>query len=197
MNELSLKNIGDWPPALRITLIAVSCIAVFYLFYFFDISALNIQYTAQQQTTQDINAQLTAVMHKQMAIQKETQDFDELQKLFNQWQQQIIQQKRVPDLINNLLKIGADNNLHFNSFTPDTESKVNLYTKTSIKIIAVGSYHQLGDFISQVANMPFVVSIDHFSISSENKDSTATDGKLLTAEFDMEVYSLAETNISH
>lgn len=73
------------------------------------------------------------------------------------------------------------------------------YQKIPIKIIVVGSYHQIAGFISEIANMSWIVVIGDFTISSEWQNSLLSDKfvkqaaaqNLLTAEMVLDIYYIS------
>jgi len=197
MDKASFVKFYEWTTFFRVIFLVLVCSAIFYGFYFFDILSLTQDYNNNEQKYSDIMASIQSTIKKQISIKNEINHFVQQQSLFAQWQQKIVSSSNIPSYINQLLKIGSDNNLHFDSFVPGTKIKEKLYIKTPIKITGEGNYHQIANFISNVANMPFLVLIGDFSISSEaltpatnDKDRNASEGRLLTAEFNFEVYSL-------
>lgn len=197
---LNFKNIYEWPLITRILIIGLVCAVVFYLGYWLDTSSLNEDLENTQRKEEDIKEQLKLVISKEEMTKNELSQFDMLEKLLSQWQKRMITYSELPEILNQILKIGATNHLHFSLFNPGQEVKEGSYLKVPIKVIAVGSYHQLGDFISQVANLPWIVVVGDFTLSKENKNDVlgaklaeqATAENLLTAELTLEVYHFGE-----
>lgn len=75
-----------------------------------------------------------------------------------------------------------------------------LFAKVPIKVVLVGTYHQIADFISQVANMPSIIVIGDFTISNESSNALlgeklakqAEAQHLLSAEMTLDVYHTLE-----
>jgi type IV pilus assembly protein PilO len=55
-------------------------------------------------------------------------------------------------------------------FQPSGEIKKDFYAELPIKIKVIGSYHQMGEFVSGIAALPRIVTLDEMKITRENKD---------------------------
>lgn len=202
MKSLSLNKIYEWPVMTRSLIIGLVCAIVFYLGYSWDLSDMKSKLLSEQQKEQDIFSQLDLIISQQQASQDAISHLSKLQGTLNEWKTKLIKYSALPDLLNQILKIGSDNRLHISLFNPEDEIKMGSYTKVPIKAIVVGSYHQIATFISQVANMPNIVEIDDFTLSSDNKPDVigaklagqANAENLITAKLSLGVYVLGETN---
>jgi len=56
-------------------------------------------------------------------------------------------------------------------FQPEAEVKKDFYAEKPIKIRLSGSYHQFGEFVSGIAALPRIVTLDEISIRPDNKDA--------------------------
>lgn len=202
--NLNFKNIHEWPLITRILIIGLICAVVFYLGYWWDVSNLNERLVNTEHQEQDIKDQLKLVITKEEKTKSDLSQFAKLEKLLKQWQNTLINYSELPEILNQILKIGATNHLYFSQFNPAQEVKEEQhYLKVPIKVVVVGSYHQIADFISQVANLPWIVVVGDFTISKENKNDVlgsklaerANAENLLTAELTLEVYHLADKSV--
>lgn len=197
--KLNVKNIYDWPLTTRLLIALLVGALAFYMGYMWDLSSLKTELTVTQQQEQDLKQQIELLVHKEAGLKIEVSQFADLKALMAEWQTKLVQRTNLPELLNEILKIGGNNHLYFSSFDPQGEVEDNGYTKVPIKMVAVGSYHQIASFISQVANMASIVVISDFIISNENKSEILGDklakeanaANLLTATILLEVY-LAE-----
>jgi type IV pilus assembly protein PilO len=173
---------------------------VFLLGYYFDITKKRDEFSSSLKQEEDLKVQYQMVVVKKNEVKNIIANFSSLQLTLEQWKKTIITRAEQPELLNEILKIGATNQIYFNLFDPGQAVLENGYYKVPIKIIAVGSYHQLADFISQVANMRWLVVVGDFTISNENKNdvlgaalaSKANAQNLLTGEFNFDVYQQSD-----
>lgn len=195
MKKLNIKNIHEWPLAVKSIIIIMACMFVFYFAYFWDFVIIKRQLVLNQQQENDLKTQLDATLHKYAELESEVSQLGNLEKSLLTWQNKLIPLKDLPELLNQILKIGRVSGLQFNLFNPGTEIKAEGYLKVPIKVVATGDYNQVANFISKVANMPWIVAIGDFSIFKEPAaaNTTAkTNSNLLTAQIILEVYHLAD-----
>lgn len=209
MNKIDFKKIHLQPFKIRLIFFILIFIVVFFIGYYWHLSSLSQSLSDEKQQESELKQQYEMIVARESILKQELVEYPAIQKTLMQWKQKLIVYSELPELINEILKIGANNHLNFSQFNPGTEEKVDshsetIYYKTPINMIAVGSYHQLSDFVSQVANLPNIVVIGDFVISNENTNemlgeklaAQANAENLLTASMTFEVYYLHE-NIDH
>jgi type IV pilus assembly protein PilO len=244
MTKMSLNNIHEWPLMTRLLLCVLVFFAMLYLGYRFDLSKQILRYSETVQQETDLKQQLELIVNKNISIKNEVSHLPTLQNELNDWQKQLVDYDNLPEVLNQILKIGGDNHLFFSLFTPEASIKVDIslkqdadktdtsgsdpnaatapaaapatattttpagvnddiyFEKVPIKVVVIGNYHQIADFMSQVANMPWIVVIGDFTISNENKTSIVGEAMakqieiqhLLSAEMTLDVYHTGEKN---
>lgn len=234
MTKLSLSNIHEWPLMTKLLLFFLVFCASLYLGYRYDLSSQIQKLSRAEQQEVDLKQQVELVITKSNIIKSEVAHLPEMQAQLGKWKKQLVDYNDLPEMLNQILKLGGDNHLYFSLFSPGESVKVTLeqkseetpaaaaapapvpadasaapppqkeviqFNKVPIKVVVVGSYHQLADFISQVANMPYIVAIGNFTLSNENQigllgetlAKQAQDQHLLTAELALDVYHTGES----
>lgn len=240
MKNMNLNSIHEWPLMTRLLLCFLVFSAVLYLGYKFDLSNQIQALSRDEQQEVNLKQQLELVIQKNKMIEAQVSHLPELQTALNKWKMQLVDYNELPQVLNQILKLGGDNHLFFSLFSPgesvkvtveakpaapvdtaapaapasapapapapaDTTAEANThpiqFDKIPIKVVVVGNYHQLADFISQVANMPWIVAVGNFTISNENAVTLlgetlakqADTQHLLSAELTMDVYHIGES----
>ncbi len=203
MASMDFNRFYAWPFRLQLVVFGLLFLVVFYLGYQLIISPyyndlLNAQ---EQETNLKINVQST--IHRSALLQGTAAQLPALQQKIDQLRKNLIVRANAPELIKEILTKGNANHLHFSVFDPSEEKGDGGYEKIVIKISAIGSYHQFANFMSEIANMPWMIVIEQFVISSENKTDVAPgakpavpvlSGAALSGELTLDVYQLPETN---
>lgn len=200
MRNLNIKNIYEWPLVTRSLIIGLICAVFFYLGYLLDITDLDKELNNSKDKANDLKQQIQLIIEKQNIIKNEVSHLGQSKLMLNQLQKQIVNFNNIPQLLNEILKLGANNQLHFSLFSPEKDASANTYYKLPIHVIVVGSYHQLAGFLSQVANLPWIVVIGDFTISNNFKNDVlgaklaeqAVAQNLLMADLKLEVYHHAQ-----
>lgn len=164
------KNIQSWPLPVKGGVIIIAFILTLNLGYFFDISSLSAQLDSSIKREQDLKQQYQSIVRKKAELKQEIMQLPKLKKLLNEWKSSLIKQDDLADLMGDILKIGANNHLFFSMFDPAQPTKSGAYEVLPVKVVVVGSYHQIAEFISQIANIHQLVVVGDFIISSENKN---------------------------
>lgn len=236
MKKMTLNNIYEWPLMTRVLLLGLIFSAALYLGYRYDLTAQMKKLSQAEQQEADIKQQIELVFRKNEIIKNEVARLPELRTALLQMRKELVTYNELPSLLNNILKLGGDNNLFFSLFAPGASVKVAmpepvkiasadnpvsaattapaastdpatpeppkkyLFAKVPIKVVLVGTYHQIADFISQVANMPSIIVIGDFTISKESSNALlgeklakqAEAQHLLSAEMTLDVYHTLE-----
>lgn len=191
MMNYNLKQIYDWPLIPRSIVIGIICCVVFYLGYFLDLSGTARKLKLVRQQEEDLKIQFVSLASSVADTKKELTKYPRLINALSQTKKKLINSSELPELLNEILKMGAQNELEFNNFSPGAEVKEGEYVKVPIKVVVVGTYDQIASFISQVANMDRIVAVGNF-VLAKNQIKTPTEPTLLTnrliGELTLEVY---------
>src|SRR3990167_3336316 len=167
--NINFNNIHEWPIMTRVIMIAFICLIVFFIGYKWDIAALQKKLSLAETQEKDLKLQYENVIKKQLEANAQVSHFNEMRIVLTEWQKKLISYNDLPELLNQVLKIGNNNALYFSLFDPAPAVEANNYEKLPINIIAAANYHQFADFLSQIANLPWIVVIDNFTITNDNK----------------------------
>jgi len=198
---MNIQNFEDFPTPLKIVLMTLVCAIFYCLFYVLYISDLNRRLSKQVTQESELKTQYQALSNTINTMQDEVDETPKIQAQLTEWQGKLIKSSQLPDLLNEILKIGTSNQLQFNLFTPGAEIQDGPYLKVPIKTVVAGSYKQITTFVTQVANLSSIVVISDFSISTEEsptniviKDNANNEIKIkpLIADLTLEVYYLQE-----
>ena len=113
------------------------------------------------------------------------EDYRKQQIEMNEQFQTIIRQlpadTEIPGLIEDITLIGLKNGLSFTSIDLQAEKRHEFYIEKPIKINVTGSYHDLGAFVSDVADLGRIVTLHDFSITPTGSrgDRSNQQGRLL------------------
>jgi len=97
--------------------------------------------------------------------------------------------KEMPGVLRRLTLAGQQCGIQFESFRPDPEVRKEHYTEVPIQLKVVGGYHQVGQFLAEVANMPRIMKVSNLQVNTNPK---ANDDPGMTTACDLviTVYTL-------
>jgi type IV pilus assembly protein PilO len=99
------------------------------------------------------------------------QQLADIERSFGALLRQLPGKTEVPSLLIDISQVGVGAGLEEKLFQPAAdEVKKDFYAELPIKIRLTGSYHQMGEFVSGIAALPRIVTLDGISIKTDNKD---------------------------
>lgn len=88
-------------------------------------------------------------------------------------------EKEMPGVLRRLTLAGQQCGVQFESFRPDPEIRRDHYTEVPIQLKVVGGYHEVGQFLAEVANMPRIMRVSNLQVLAnprgEDDQTTAAD----------------------
>ena len=164
-SNLDPENIGNWPVLVRSLIVLLVCGVVLGAGYYFD--------------TQDQQQELTRVVGEEDGLwskfeqkQKKAVNLDaykkqmvEMEESFGTMLRQLPSKNEVADLLVDVTQTGLASGLGFELFKPEREKPKDFYAERPISIRMLGDFHQFGEFVSGVAELPRVVILTMHDIS--------------------------------
>ncbi|SDS46826.1 type IV pilus assembly protein PilO [Halopseudomonas sabulinigri] len=168
LSDLDFNNIGSWPGALKV----IVCIFVFIVLLF----------AGYHFHLKDLQVGLEKVEAKEIALRKEFEDksfraanleaykeqLAEIEERFSGLLKQLPKDSEVPGLLEDITQMGLNSGLEFESITLKPEVAKQFYVELPINIVVRGSYHDLATFVSSVAGLPRIVTLNDFVIQPVN-----------------------------
>ncbi|MDH3197599.1 MAG: type 4a pilus biogenesis protein PilO [Candidatus Krumholzibacteria bacterium] len=127
----------------------------------------------------------------------------EYERLHDQWlsaQELLPEEKEMPDLLRQVTTSGLKSGVEFALFEPGAPVPRDFYTEHPVKIEVRGGYHQLGIFMSRLANMTRIVNVSKLELTApEKKKGGGKEGghsreikniSTVQAEFTLSAYTL-------
>ena len=92
----------------------------------------------------------------------------EIEERFSGLLKQLPKDSEVPGLLEDITQMGLNSGLEFESITLKPEVAKQFYVELPINIVVRGSYHDLATFVSSVAGLPRIVTLNDFVIEPVN-----------------------------
>jgi len=159
------KRIGTAPVALRALLILVGCAAVIAAMTHFMIVPQFDKLKVVQAKELDLRAKFDSEQAKAANRTAYVEQLDEMNKTFNVMLRQLPNKTDIESLLVDLSQTSVASGLDVRFFKPESEVPREFYAEYPIKISVTGQYHQFGQFVSGLAALPRIVTLDNISIS--------------------------------
>lgn len=98
----------------------------------------------------------------------------EYNRLHDKWmttQELLPEENRLPDLLTQVTKAGMQTGLEFQLFKPEQNRPHDFYMEHPVQVEVTGTYHQVGLFLSRVANLDRILNVSNVHLISLDTDS--------------------------
>lgn len=164
LSELTLENVGQWPPVIKYAVALLLTVAIIGFGYLLIIKS-NLEHhdnlVAQEVSLREEFEQKHHLAANLEAYKKQLQTMYER---FGNMLKQLPTENEMPLLLEDISKTGIASGLTFERFAPMPEVKHDFYIELPINISVIGNYHQLAIFISRIVQMNRIVTLHEFEI---------------------------------
>ena len=174
LKNIDINNLGSWPVPIKIGGLLVVCAIVLFAGFWFLIQDELEQYSEAQKKEEGLRE--TYMNKKALAINLPAykEQMEEMEQTFGSLLRQLPNTTEVPDLLVDITQAGLGRGLEFALFRPEKEQPKDFYAEMPISVEVRGSYHELAQFVSDVAALPRIVTFGDISITSAGKDNKLT-----------------------
>jgi type IV pilus assembly protein PilO len=124
----------------------------------------------------------------------------EFKKLHEKWlaaQSMLPQEKEVAELLRNVTRAGNQAGVDFLLFEPQKPVQKEFISENPVKVKVQGQYHELGIFLSKVANLDRIVNVSNIHVKSigdagKAKKDQAETYNTIEAELTLTAYTILE-----
>jgi type IV pilus assembly protein PilO len=183
LRSLDPRDPGRWPTAILAGTVALAFLVVsvllIYYFVWNDQRPILQQREAEEQT---LRQEFKDKHAKAVNLEVYKQQLKDIERSFGALLRQLPGKTEVPSLLVDISQTGLAAGLSEKLFQPEAEVKKDFYAEKPIKIRLTGSYHQFGEFVSGIAALPRIVTLDDIDIKPDSKDSYDSLSMELTAK---------------
>ena len=178
LKNLDPNNPGLWPKPIQIVLFILLFIALLFAGWKFDITKKRDQLAALEKKETEKIEILKVRQRKAANLNALKEQMKEMEISFGDMVRQLPNQTEVAGLLVDISQTGLGAGLEFKLFEPKAENPKEFYAVLPISINVVGNYHQFGEFISGLAQLPRIVTTHEINIKSNQSNEKARVPKL-------------------
>jgi type IV pilus assembly protein PilO len=182
LNDLDFNDAGGWPPTIKAIAILIVIAAVGAAGYWFDSKVLLEELDASERKEQELRQQVTRKQKVLANIDAYRAQLRELKGMLDTMLQQLPTRTEMPDLLEDISNTGRVNGLDFELFKPEGEQPRDFYAAKPISIRARATYHQFGAFVSSIAAMSRIVTLEKAKLSADVSRERGPKNSIAAAE---------------
>ena len=176
LNEIrgDFNEAGNWPISIKVAaIVLVSIILIGGWVYFDTVDQWNNLEKAEKKE-QALKKTFERKQAKAVNLEAYKQQLVDMQQKFGAMLQQLPNKTEIADLLVDVSQAGLASGLEFSLFQPLGERQKDFYAEKPIKLIVSGSYHEFGEFASNLAALPRIVTLHNVSLSPAKKGARMT-----------------------
>jgi len=169
---LNTRDPGSWPLIPRVSavlgLFAAIILVGWYFYWTGQIQALEADRAEELKLKEQYQSKLRQAINLDILKKQKEEVSTYVQAL----EKQLPSKAEMDALLSDINTAGLGRGLQFELFKPGAASVKEYYAELPIEIRVVGSYHEIGAFVSDIANLPRIVTLNNLKITSNNNRQT-------------------------
>ncbi len=171
VNDLDFDTVGSWPLPIKMFIWVLVLAGVLAFGYYYHIEDLQIQLEGERKEEVQLKKEFEKKAFQAANLEAYRQQMKEMEESFGALVSQLPSDTEVPGLLEDITNKGLLNGLNIASIDLLPEQAREFYVELPSSIVASGSYHDLGAFISGMAALPRIVTLHDFNIAAPGGDA--------------------------
>jgi len=167
LRALDMNQPAEWPPWFVVVVSLLACLALLYGGWQFLIQdqRLSLDY----ERAKELELRQTFTIKKGMVVNLPAYQAQMIQikEMLAELVRQLPDSSEVPSLLIDITEAGGRRGLEFVVFDPQEQELGDFYSTLPILMEVKGNYHQLANFISDLAQMPRIVTVGDLEITAD------------------------------
>jgi len=181
--NLDFDNVGSWPLPVKMLIWALLLVLVVAAGYYYHVEDLQLALATAEAKEIDLKKDFETKAFQAANLNAYRQQMVEMEESFGALVSQLPSDTEVPGLLEDITNKGLLNGMEIAGIDLQAEQESEFYVELPIEIVASGSYHDLGAFISSMAALPRIVTLHDFQISSSSDNAHILDIKILAKTY--------------
>jgi type IV pilus assembly protein PilO len=161
---LDPQNPGAWPRWAHVTACILLMLLIIGLGAYLFGKPLQEQLDKERAVELDLRQEFERKQHKVAGLEAFKAQLKEMERSFGDMLKQLPSKTEVPSLLNDISQTRVASGLEEELFQPQGENAKDFYAEVPNQIVVVGPYNNIGTFVSSVAALPRIVTIDNVDL---------------------------------
>ena len=171
---LDPNNPGVWPLPFQLGLCVIVLLALLAAGWQFHLKDQREQLAAEIAKEQEHKGNFERKQKRAANLNALREQMVEMKQSFGDMLRQLPNQTEIPGLIVDVSQTGLSAGLEFELFQPQQEQRAEFYARLPINIRVNGTYHQFGEFVSGIAQLPRIVTTHNINIQKSQETGELT-----------------------
>ena len=161
---LDFQNPGGWPRWAHVTACVIVVAAIVGVGAYLFGKPLQEELEKERVVEQDLRGEFERKQRKVAGLEAFKAQLREMERSFGDMLKQLPSKTEVPSLLNDISQTRVASALEEELFQPQGEIAKDFYAEVPNQIVVVGPYNNIGTFVSSVAALPRIVTVDNVDL---------------------------------
>jgi type IV pilus assembly protein PilO len=166
LQTLDTQNPGAWPRWVRVAAVILVGVLIIAGGTWYFVKPVHEQVQSARAQEKTLRDELDTKQKKIAAIDAYKAQLVEMERQFGDMLKQLPSRAEVANLLNDIAEKRVEASLEEELFQPQAQVTKEFYAALPNKLIVVGTYHEMGSFVSAVAALPRIVTIEDVEIKA-------------------------------
>jgi type IV pilus assembly protein PilO len=169
VKNADINDPSSWPVSVKMILIIIGAGAILFAGYWYIIKGQIAELETRERKEQQLKSSFLEKKALAINLPAYKKQMEEIRQRFGLLLQQLPNKTEVPELLIDITQAGLGQGLKFNLFDPGTKSVKDFYAVLPIKINVNGTYHEYGEFISDLSTLSRIVTVGNVKIDRKGQ----------------------------
>ena len=174
---------GQWPLLPRITFLLAVFFAIVLGGWWLDWSDQWSQLESKREEEARLKQEWKEKKEQAVNLPEYKRQLSEIDRQFGALLKQLPNRSEMEALLADINQAGLGRGLQFELFKPGSEVMKDFYAELPIAVRVIGNYHDLGEFVSDVAQMPRIVTLNDIAIETQKDGVLKFDATAVTYRY--------------
>ncbi|MCC6209132.1 MAG: type 4a pilus biogenesis protein PilO [Gammaproteobacteria bacterium] len=171
LRNIDFNDVSRWPMSVKAVAVVLICIVVLGAGLWLDTRRQLDTLESTRQKEKSLKTDFLGKQEKAANLDAYKAQMEEMRRSFGAMLRQLPSKTEVAELLVDISQTGLQTGLEFELFKPEGERPAEFYAELPITIKVAGTYHEFGQFVSEIAALPRIVTLQDFSIGLMNQKS--------------------------
>ncbi|MEC5399122.1 type 4a pilus biogenesis protein PilO [Uliginosibacterium sp. H1] len=181
--NLDPNDPGVWPLAPRVAVLIGLLIAALVAAWWFDWSSQMDALEQQRQEEAKLKEEWAGKKRQAVNLDEYKKQLAEIDRQFGALLKQLPNRTEMEGLLVEVNQAGRGRGLQFDLWKPGAEGMKEFYAELPIAMRVVGGYHDLGNFVSDVAQLPRIVTLRDLFIEQNKEGGLKMEANAVTYRY--------------
>jgi type IV pilus assembly protein PilO len=167
IRRLNFREAGNWPLLPKVAVLGLLVVLILLAGAFFDWKDQLDALDRAQDEEAKLRVSYTEKKAKAVNLELYVQQLKEIEQAFGALLKQLPNKSEMDALLTDINQAGLGRGLQFELFRPATRERIaEFYAELPITVRVTGTYHDMGAFASDVAQLPRIVTLNDIGITN-------------------------------